>query len=105
MHPRRIELIAEILGSLALDTSPNRQVILTTHSPLFCSSVRRLAEKHPEKVSMYRVVRQENRTRFLRFEPYGPLFAYQEIRDGLTTRAEDADAVFEALWLRGLLDG
>ena len=103
VHPRRIELVAEILGSLALTESPKRQVILTTHSPLFCSSVMKLAEKHPEKVRLYRVVRERGSTGFVPFEPWGPLFQDQEIRDALTTPAEDA--IFEGLLLRGLLDG
>src|SRR4030042_1642376 len=33
VHPRRIELIAQLLASLA--TEQKRQVIVTTHSPLF----------------------------------------------------------------------
>ncbi len=105
VHPRRIELVAEILGSLALTESPERQVILTTHSPLFCSSVMKLAVGHPEKVRLYRVVRERGSsgTGFVPFEPLGPLFQDHEIRDALTTPAEDA--IFEGLLLRGLLDG
>jgi predicted ATPase len=105
VHPRRIELVAEILGSLALKESPEQQVILTTHSPLFCSSVMKLAERHPAKVRLYRVVRERGSTVFVPFEPWGPLFQDLEIRDALTTPAEDANAIFEGLLLRGLLDG
>lgn len=101
VHPRRIELIAEILGSLALDS--DQQVILTTHSPLFCSSVIRLAQRHPDKVRLYRTVRQGGRTRFEAFDSAGPLFTDAEIRDALTAPSEDQ--VFEGLLLRGLLDG
>lgn len=103
VHPRRIELIAEILGSLALGEGSDRQVVLTTHSPLFCGSVMKLAKKHPERVFMYRTVREGGKTLFQRLEPSGPLFEDHEIRDALTAPAEDA--VFEGLLLRGLLDG
>lgn len=103
VHPRRIELVAEILGSLALGESSEQQVILTTHSPLFCTSVMKLARRNPRKVRIFRTVREGGRTRFLPFEPAGPLFQDHEIRDALTTPAEDA--VFEGLVLRGLLDG
>ncbi len=102
VHPRRIELIAEILGSLALDKT-RQQVILTTHSALFCNAIMRLAHKHTGKVRMYRTVRDGGRTRFLPFEPWGPLFTDHEIRDALTTPTEDS--LFEGLLLRGLLDG
>ena len=37
VHPRRVELIAKMLTSLALDH--HRQVVVTTHSPLFCDAV------------------------------------------------------------------
>jgi predicted ATPase len=37
VHPRRLELIAELLTSLAVEHK--RQVIITTHSPLFCDAV------------------------------------------------------------------
>lgn len=103
VHPRRIELIAEILGSLALDSSRQQQVILTTHSPIFCTSIRRLAEKHPGKVRMYRTIQESDKTQFARFEPMGPLFEDHEISAALTARTEDA--IFEGLFLRGLLDG
>jgi predicted ATPase len=102
VHPRRIELIAEILGALALEASPRQQVILTTHSPLLCSSLMKLARKHPDGVRMYRTVREGSSTRFLPLA-WGPLFKDQEIQQALTTPAEDS--VFEGLLLRGLLDG
>lgn len=37
VHPRRVELIAKMLTSLALDQG--RQVVVSTHSPLFCDAV------------------------------------------------------------------
>jgi len=103
VHPRRIELIADILGSLALQESPRRQVILTSHSPLFCGAVLRLAREHDREVRLYRVVREGRHTRFLSFDPNGPLFTDHEIADALTAPSEDG--TFEALVLRGLLDG
>ena len=37
VHPRRIELIAQLLISLA--RNQKRQVIATTHSPVFCDAI------------------------------------------------------------------
>jgi len=102
VHPRRVELIARILGSLAFRQHERQQVILTTHSPVFCNSVRRLAEEHPRRVRMYRTVSDDGKTRIVPFEATGPLFADSEIRQALTDR--DEEMIFEGLLLRGLLD-
>jgi len=36
VHPSRIQLVAKLINSMA---TANRQVIVTSHSPLFCSSI------------------------------------------------------------------
>lgn len=102
VQPRRLALVAELVASLALGESP-QQVILTTHSPLFCNAVIHLARQQAEKVRIYRTVSERGRTRFLPFDPSGPLMADSEIREALIRPAEEA--VFEGLLLRGLLDG
>lgn len=103
VHPRRVELIADMLGAVAFGSNARRQVIITTHSPLFCAAVYRLARQKPREVCLYRAVRDGNQTRFEDFDPAGPLFADLEISTALTNPTEDAK--FEQLLLRGLLDG
>lgn len=103
VHPQRIELIAQILVSMASRGEFSRQIVVTTHSPLFCGAVLRYAKEAPERVAMYNVFRDTEGTRLKRFEPFGPLFENEEIQRGLASSAEDT--VFEGLALRGLLDG
>jgi len=104
VHPRRIELVAEMLGALALDADGRtRQVVLTSHSPLFCGRILQLARRNASDVRMYRVVREKHKTRFIDFDPDGPLFRDAQLMEALSSPGEDG--VFEALALRGLLDG
>lgn len=101
VHPRRIELIAQMLLSLALEQG--RQVVVTTHSPLFCDAVLKAAVKQPEDVGLMHVRRDAEGTAVRRFDVSGPLFKDREISAALT--AESEDGLFESLMLRGLLDG
>lgn len=98
VHPRRLELIAELLYSLA---DSQCQVIVTTHSPLFCDWVIRKQEE-PGKVGVFTASRRDDgSTRLRRFDPL-PLFEKAEIGDALSTRTEDG--MFESLVLRGFLN-
>jgi predicted ATPase len=104
VHPRRLELITELFRSMALDESERRrQVILTTHSPTFCESIVRLAKAEPGKVKLFRTMRSGSQTIFQEFDTTGPLFESQDIRKALAAPGEDG--LFEALMIRGLLDG
>jgi len=103
VHPRRVELIAQLLGSLALGPKNRRQVIVTTHSPLFCSAVMRMAWQRPNDVRLVRVTRDMGRSQFEVFEPDGPLLQDAEIQTALA--ANDADGRIEGLLIRGLFDG
>ncbi|MEM9555182.1 MAG: AAA family ATPase [Acidobacteriota bacterium] len=106
VHPRRIELIAQILGSLALRDQAPRQVLLTSHSPLFCRAIYTMSRQRPERVSLFHAVREGTDTRFHRLDA-SPLFHDQEIRAALrSARGEDVvdEDVLEALIVRGLLD-
>lgn len=104
VHPRRLELITELFWAMVAGAQGReRQVIVTTHSPLFCGSMVHLARREPDRVVLYQVVRRQGRTVFERLDPAAPLFTDAEIRSGLTSPTEDG--MFEALWLRGLLDG
>jgi predicted ATPase len=106
VHPRRIELIAEMLLSLATRDDQPRQVIVTTHSPLFCQAVIRLVQRMDlgeDQVALFQVGRRNHSTQLTPFQAAGPLFHSSELSKGLSDQSEDGR--FEALVLRGLLDG
>jgi predicted ATPase len=100
VHPRRLELIAQLLLSLAVEQG--RQVIVTTHSPLLCDAVLKAARSRPEEISLLNVRREANATVVRPFDVSGPLFKDQEIAAALTAGSEDG--LFEGLLLRGMLD-
>jgi predicted ATPase len=100
VHPRRIELIAQLLLSLALEQG--RQVVVTTHSPLFCDAVLKGARARPDDVGLFNVRRDGQATVVEPFAITGPLFKDHEIAAALTSRTEDG--LFESLLLRGMLD-
>ena len=100
VHPRRLELIVELLASLAGDQG--RQVIVTTHSPLFCDAVLKLAKDRPKEIALLRVRQAPIGTEISPFATTGPLFKDQEIAKALTTGTEDG--LFENLILRGMID-
>ncbi len=99
VHPRRIELIAHLLLSLALEQE--RQVVVTTHSPLLCDAVLTAARLRPKDIGLFNVRRDGQATVVRPFAP-GPLFTDQDIAAALTTGTEDG--LFESLLLRGMLD-
>ena len=98
VHPRRLELIADLLTSLALQQ--NRQVIVTTHSPLFCNAILKKCQVYPERIAMLNV-RHGQRGGPLEATAR-TLFQERELADALTAPTEDG--CFEALLLRGLVD-
>ena len=100
VHPRRLDLIARLLMSLATDGG--RQVIVTTHSPLFCDAVLKLAPSKPGIVGLLNVRRVGQATAIEPFDATGPLFKDSEIAAALTSQGEDG--LFENLLLRGLID-
>lgn len=100
VHPRRLELIAQLLVSLSLEQG--RQLIVTTHSPLFCDAVLKSARSRPGDIGLFNVRREGAATVIRPFDMAGPLFEDQEIAAALTASTEDG--LFESLMLRGLLD-
>lgn len=100
VHPRRLELIAQLL--LSLSTEHGKQVIATTHSPLFCDAVLKLARDRSQDIGLLNVHRRGSATVISRFDVTGPLFKDHQIAAALTTPTEDG--LFESLMLRGLLD-
>ena len=100
MHPRRIEVIADLLSSMAGDG--RSQVVVTTHSPTLIAAMLRRAAEAPGLVRLVRCVQHGRATEVRSFDP-GPLVADAEIRDSLT--GPEDDAVVEAMLVRGWLDG
>jgi predicted ATPase len=103
VQPRRIELIADLLCSIALQSK--RQVIVTTHSPLFVTSVIRTIRQSGTpagQIGLFNVRRSSDGTQIEPFDVMGPLFQDQEVKKALTDRGEDG--LFEGLALRGMLD-
>jgi predicted ATPase len=100
VHPRRLELIAELLLALALEQ--NRQVVVTSHSPLFCNAILRAARERPKEIGLFNVRRQGAATIVKPFDVAGPLFTNQQVAAALTAGTEDG--LFESLLLRGMLD-
>ena len=100
VHPRRLELIAQLLISLAIDQG--RQVIVTTHSALFCEAVLKLSRSYREDVVLLNVRRGRQGTEVSPFKAADTLFQDSEMVEALTAPSEDG--LFEGLLLRGLLD-
>jgi len=101
VHPNRLELIADLLLSLAI--RQKRQVIVTTHSPLLCDAVLKECRAEPENVDLLRVGQDTNGTRIVPLDTGSPLFKDHEIRQALTNGSEEG--LFEGLLMRGLIDG
>ncbi len=100
VHPRRIELIARLLASLILDGK--RQIIVTTHSPLFCDAILGQSRSRPGDMALLNVRSDDSGTIVTPFDVSGPLFKDHEIAEALTASTEDG--LFESLMLRGMLD-
>ena len=100
IHPRRLELIADLLTSLVLDQG--RQLVVTTHSALFCSAMLKKARENPDAIGLFRVGQGSRGTEINRFDVSGPLLQDEEIASALAARGEDG--LFDALVLRGVLD-
>jgi predicted ATPase len=100
VQPRRIELITDLLCSIALEQK--RQLIVTTHSPLLVASVIKQAQLHTEQIGLFNVRRSPSGTEIEPFDVTSPLFMDSTIKEALTDRGEDG--VFEGLALRGMLD-
>jgi predicted ATPase len=101
VHPRRIEVIANLLSSMAQGRS---QVVVTTHSPTLIAAMLRRARAAPNQVRMYRCTQHGLATEVSAFETKGPLFDDSEISSSLRGPEDEAEIV-EAALLRGWLDG
>lgn len=103
VHPRRLELIAQLLWNLAHVRGPReRQIIVTTHSPLFCDAMLRIHREQKGDFALLNVRRETGKTVVVPFANFGPLFDDAEITKALADTAEEA--LFEKLLRRGLID-
>jgi predicted ATPase len=89
IHPRRIQLIAELLKTRA--TIGNSQYIVTTHSPI-------LPDLIPD-TSLYITRKGTDGTRIEPFAHWGPLAKPDAIDDTLLDREEESFAVIRSLSL------
>ncbi|MFL6197207.1 MAG: AAA family ATPase [Thermoanaerobaculia bacterium] len=101
VHPRRIEVIADLLASIA--EQRRSQVVVTTHSPTLIAAMRRRAAESPDLIKLFQCSQRGRATHVQEFLPAGPLFEDEGIGDSLTS-PEDSTLV-EAMLLRGWLDG
>jgi predicted ATPase len=101
VHPRRIEVIADLLVSMA--SEEKSQVVVTTHSPILIAAMLQRARESPEKIKLFRCSQVGRATQVKPFQIAEPLLNDPEIREALTG-PEDAQVV-EALLTRGWLDG
>jgi energy-coupling factor transporter ATP-binding protein EcfA2 len=99
VHPRRLELIADLLAGMAMQ---GKQIVVTTHSPLFCEAMLRLARSHPGRIGLFHVKQARHGTEVRPVDIAGPLFQDAELVKAFTAGTEDG--LFESLMLRGMLD-
>lgn len=102
VHPRRLELIAKLLISLAT-TEKGRQIIVTTHSPIFCDMVLKQRPPDSEDIYLLQVRSTPTGTSVRAFETGYPLLQDAEIADALASGNENG--LSNSMMLRGLLDG
>jgi predicted ATPase len=102
VHPKRLELIMNLLASIALDEASNRQVIVTTHSPVFVALAHRLQKEKPDKVGLFVCRGEDNKSIIEPFEQSGELFVDDEIMNALVSPSEDA---VSQMMIRGWLGG
>lgn len=100
VHPRRLELIARLLCSMAIDQG--RQVIVTTHSPLFCEAVLAMTRDSREHARLYAVRKGMEGTHAEAITHADTLLESPEIAEDLAAPAEDG--LLTGALLRGWLD-
>lgn len=102
VHPRRLELVARLLWELAHANEPRaRQVIVTTHSPLFCDALLRIHRERQGDFALLNVSREDGATAVTPLHD-SLLFAKDEITKGMADPSEER--LFEEFLLRGLID-
>lgn len=102
VHPRRIEIIADLLTSM----SRGRQVVITSHSPTLVASLIRRQQRDPDRVKILRGFREGRASRILPFESDDDIYRDSEIQAALRgDEDEQTQGLIEAMLVRGWLDG
>lgn len=99
VHPRRIEVIADLLASMAAERK--RQVVVTTHSPTLIAAMLQKARETPGHIKLFRCSQLGRATQVEPFQVTSPVFDDPEIRKSLS----GPEDVVEAMLRRGWLDG
>lgn len=103
VHPRRVEVVARFLSEAARDS----QVVVTTHSPTFLAEMLRISRESGNgarpRIAIFACTLEGGATVIRPFPDPGPLLADGDIAQALTERSEEA--VIEAMYVRGWLDG
>ena len=87
LHPRRVELVAQLLMAFALER--DTQVVVTTHSPLFCAAVVETARARPEEIALLLARPDGTASAIERFDVTGPLFGEHEIAAAMGAASRD----------------
>jgi len=101
VHPRRIEVIADLLHRMAAEGGP--QVIVTTHSPTLVAAMVRKQRLEPDTIRLLACHRDGRVTAIRPFDSAGRMFDDAEIAASLKSDTEDG--LVEAMLRRGWLDG
>ena len=102
VHPRRLELIAQLL--LSQTTQNKRQLIVTTHSPLFVDAMLKAKRESTiqHEIGLFNVRRDEIGTVIEPFHEDSPLFRESVIEQAIESGADDGR--FESILMRGFID-
>ena len=100
VHPRRIEVIADLLTSMV--SGGGSQVVVTTHSPILIAAMLQKSHESPGQIKLFRCSQVGKTTQIKPFQITESLLNDPEIREALTG-PEDAQVV-QALLTRGWLD-
>ncbi len=100
VDPRQLDLIAQVLLGMAEE----RQVIVTSHSPILVDAVLRAWESTGRACGfgMFSCRAEPAGTAIHPLDPAGPLFQDRNMRNAL--RSAPLDSPFQSLFLRGLAD-
>jgi predicted ATPase len=106
VHPRRIDVIADLLVSIA--SSHERQVVVTTHSPAFVTAMLERQRDAGDLIALARCVQDGRWTRVEPFTDPLPLLQDREIREALTSEDDvtaETERVVSTMLRQGWLDG
>jgi predicted ATPase len=102
VHPRRIEVVANLLANLA--ARGRTQVVVSTHSPTLVAAMVTLQQRTPGQILLLRCVREGLATRVSPFQPSGELFTNHEIREALSSPGDEG-VLIQSMMQKGWLDG